>query len=559
MSKPAGRQDYREVLGKLFQSLKSIAFSDAIAKKPDVKPAASADRARVPAEARRPTRPPFEQPPLSPFPARSLERLREERRQALKPTNLPTNRGRATANDEDKTRRAELPAGPLEPLQVRGAEALAFVLKNVDLSALEHGDEVASGGPEATDLLMRRIRAGAERLRKRPKPDEAGFIVGFDFGTSCSKIVIHQPGAGDLAYALPVPKHLQVREQGKEQDHLWRSMVWFDDGTGRFTLEPADGSRPLQGFKTGLIQSKGHRMTKGVTNAQAATAYLALMIAYVIGHHDLSAPAGFNRTRHFSRFHFGVPVACKDEGGCVREFSRVLSAAFKLVPFAPEVDMARVREALQTATAEMAATSTTPFVLFEELAGVIAGYRASPDSRRGPHVVVDVGAATLDVATFFIPDGDYKIPVYMSAVELLGAEALTSARINEVPDATFRAACNQHTRRVLSFTFLRKDADFFPQNGIPKPLLFVGGGRLTDVHDATYQTYPKGLEAPRVTPLPGRNLRYDKNTDFARLLVAWGLSQEEIDLPLFKPPSQIEDEVRRVRDFSSKYVDKDLC
>jgi len=300
-------------------------------------------------------------------------------------------------------------------------------------------------------------------------------------------------------------------------------------------------------------------MSGGVTHAHAAVAYLGLLIAFIIGQHRRHPPAGFASVSHYSRFHFGVPVACKDEPGCADEFRRVLSAAFEVAPFAADLDLETVKAAHKRATADQPTTADTPFVLFEELAGVIAGYKASPDHRRGPHVIVDVGASTLDVATFHIPDGDHKVLVFMSGVGLLGAEALRASRDVAVPDPTFRAACAQHTRHVLSTTFLRKDSDFFPQNGIPKPLLFVGGGRLTDVHDELYSNYPKGLEAPRRTPAPGSNLRYDTDTDFARLLLAWGLAQDELDLPQLKPPSEIEDEVRRYRDYRDLYVDKDMC
>ena len=55
------------------------------------------------------------------------------------------------------------------------------------------------------------------------------------------------------------------------------------------------------------------------------------------------------------------------------------------------------------------------------------------------------------------------------------------------------------------------------------------------------------------------NLQYDEGADFARLLLAWGLSQEETELPVLKPPSEIEDEVRRIRDYQDGYVDKDVC
>lgn len=477
----------------------------------------------------------------------------------------PPNRGPDASGDLPSLRRsppapAPAPGREKAPAELQGKDALAYVAARIDLSALrgEEAPLVSIAEPVVADLEAS-LAAGGDILLERPTPDEGGFLVGFDFGTSSSKIVVHQPGAGDLAYALRAPDDLCVNELGRRQQHLWRSVVWFDRTSSRFSLTPRNGAVAIEGFKTGLIQGSGHRMSGGVTHAHAAIAYLALLIAFVLGQHRRHPPPGFAGDSHFSRFHFGVPVACKDEPGCADEFRRVLAAAFEVAPFAADLDIETVKAAHKRAMASPATTAESPFVLFEELAGVIAGYKASPDHRSGPHVIVDVGASTLDVATFHIPEGDHKVLVFMSAVDLLGAEALRAARRRDVPDPTFRAACAQHTRRVLSTTFLRKDSDFFPQNGIPKPLLFVGGGRLTDVHDELYSNYPKGLEAPRRTPAPGANLQYDKNTDFARLLLAWGLSQEESELPLLKPPSEIEDQVRRHYDYRDRYIDKDMC
>lgn len=479
----------------------------------------------------------------------------------LGPTNVPPNPGRYANGVLEPIRRpAPTPARERGPAELQGKAALAYVAARIDLSALrgEAPLPLAIAEPILSDLETSLV-AGGDILLERPTPDEEGYLVGFDFGTSSSKIVIHQPGAGDLAYALGVPDGLCAQEQGHSQQHLWRSVVWYHPTSGRFSLTPRVGAVAIEGFKTGLIQATGHRMSGGVTHAHAAVAYLALLIAFIVGQHRRHPPPGFDGGSHFSRFHFGVPVACKDEPGCADEFRRVLAAAFEVAPFAADLDLETVKAAHKRVAADLATTADSPFDLFEELAGVIAGYKASPDHRRGPHVIVDVGASTLDVATFHIPDGDYKVLVFMSSVGLLGAEALRASRRSEVPDPTFRAACAQHTRHVLSTTFLRKDSDFFPLNGIPKPLLFVGGGRLTDVHDELYSNYPNGLEAPRRTPEPGTNLQYDTSTDFARLLLAWGLSQEELELPVLKPSSEIEDEVRRFRDYRDVYVDKDMC
>jgi hypothetical protein len=231
---------------------------------------------------------------------------------------------------------------------------------------------------------------------------------------------------------------------------------------------------------------------------------------------------------------------------------------FDEAPFAAGLDLQTVKAALGEAI-DVTPSGDTPFLMFEELAGVIAGYNASPDHRTGPHVIVDVGASTLDVATFHIPDGAYNVQVLMSGVEVLGAEALRLALQEAVPKPTLRAACAHHTRHILSTTFRRKDRNFAPKNGIAKPLLLVGGGRLTEIHDELYTVLAEGLEGLKRTPMPGSILLASTETDYERLLLAWGLSQDQVDIPELKRPSEIEDEVRRHRDYRDVYVDKDMC
>jgi len=548
--------DFREGLGLL----KDAFQAEAEAARAEAKAAAPQPIRQPPAKATPAS--PAVKPAVKVKPAKQSNGKKPNRPSPrLGPTNVPPNPGRYANGVLEPVRR---PSPPPErkktPADLTGKEALAYVASRIDLSALRGEAPLPQAMPDsdAADLAAN-VAAGGEILLENPRPDEAGYLIGFDFGTSSSKIVIHQPGAGDLAYAVRVPDALCAEEQGRRQQHLWRSVVWYHAESRRFSLTPRDGAVAIEGFKTGLIQATGHRMSGGVTHAHAAVAYLALLIAFIIGQHNRHPPAGFDGRSHYSRFHFGVPVACKDEPGCADQFRRVLAAAFEVAPLAADLDLETVKTAHKRAIADQPVTAETPFVLFEELAGVIAGYKASPDHRRGPHVIVDVGASTLDVATFHIPDGAHKVLVYMSAVGLLGAEALRAARSVAIPDPTFRAACAQHTRHVIYTTYHRKDADFRYLNGIPKPLLFVGGGRLTDVHKELYRNYPEGLEAPLRTPNPGANLRYDSDTDFARLLLAWGLAQEELDLPQLKPPSEIEDEVRRHRDYRDLFVDKDMC
>lgn len=413
---------------------------------------------------------------------------------------------------------------------------------------------------ESKASLTRYLSVGSELLLKRPDPDEVGYIVGFDFGTSSSKIVFHQPGAGDPAYAMPIPWELRVEERGRRQDHLWRTVIWFDPTLSRFFAFPAAGAMPIEGFKTRLLQSDASELLPGVTAAEAATAYLASVFAYAVGHYHLDAPEGFRKDSHFASFHFGVPVASMEDGDCADVFRRVANAAVLVAGQADTLQLKDVRAALEVTDPSGPVTGQTSCVLFEELSAVVAGYRASPDHSNGPHVIVDIGASTLDIATFNVLAGDSFIPVLYTSVELLGADAHSAATQRELDDDLFVRACQAQTEQVLTITRTRRDPQFASKNGVPKPMLFVGGGRLDPIYEQIYRAYEAGLGAPRRTPLPGKNLSYDQQTDFSRLLLAWGLSQEDIRLPPIKPPSQIEDFSSPPRRGSGNgFVSKDDC
>ena len=413
---------------------------------------------------------------------------------------------------------------------------------------------------EAEESAVRSIvTRGGHILIERAEPDETGYLVGFDFGTSSSKVVIHQPGAQDLAYALPVPEPLRVEERGRRQDHLWRTVVWFNPQTQSFSLLPLAGHRPIEGFKTKLIQSDGDARLGPVSAMEAATAYLAMLCAFTIGHHALYAPRGFKRDQHYSRFHLGAPVSSLEEADCVSAFRVCLNAAMQLAPRASALDLVSVQQAVATAGNASEVTGATPCLLFEELAAVVAGYRASSDHRRGPHLIVDVGASTLDIATFSILDEQSPVPVFYSSVELLGSDSYAVARALEVSSDQFGKACQAQCEQVLYTTWTRRDPQFRSKNGIPKPLIFIGGGRLNRFYEDIFQRYTTALESHTRTPQPGNNLTFDPSTDFARLLVAWGLSQEDIRLPRIKAPSEIEDFSPVPSSGTAGFVSKDMC
>lgn len=471
------------------------------------------------------------------------------------------NPGRLTPKLSECPRRASAPTRA-EPKPLTGQAALDHVLRHVDLAAL---NQVTTAAPSASSTTAEGVRSiisrGAALLSANPNPDPMGYRVGLDFGTSTTKVVICSDAA-DTDYAMAVPPELQVDEHGRRQEHLWRTCVWFDDAEQRFDLIPSATTRPILGFKTGLIQREGHRMLAGFSHHAASAAYLALLIAYIVGCDAERMERQGTSPRLYSRFHIGVPVACLEEDDRVASFHRVAQAAFRLAPTAASLTLDKVMEALSMEVVSTTTDADTPYQLFEELAGVVAGYNLTPERSTGPHMIVDIGAATLDVATFYIPDGENPLEVYESGVVLLGAQALECALNAGVSEPVFKAACQHHTGSILNDTRRFKHFVFEAGPGSPpKPMIYVGGGRLSPIYKATYQGYSEAFLAPMRTPGVSRWLERDLTTDAERLLLAWGLAQDPgaEAIPMIRPRSQVVPIVRRVRDWQGDYIGPEVC
>ncbi len=518
--------------------------------------------------------PPTSTRPSPPFVAASSKQPKSARNTAMHKSTHPSVKphggrafayvkpGRLTPKLAETKKQVSAPA-PRGPEQLSGAAALRHVLDRVDLAAL-HGKaqpaiQICS---ETHDAVTDLVKRGAAIFTQAPDPDLMGYRVGLDFGTSATKVVVCSDAA-DVDYAMEVPPDLQVEEHGRRQQHLWRTCVWFDDAKQLFRLAPSDTTRPIFGFKTGLIQGDGRRMlSPGISHTAASTAYLALLIAYIIGMDADRLERQGGLKRHYSRFHIGVPVASLEEDERVAGFHRVVQAAFVLAPSADALTLDAVTAALRQELGPTETHAHTPYQLFEELAGVVAGYMLTPERSAGPHIIVDVGAATLDVATFFIPDGENPLEVYESGVELLGAQALDCAMAAQIPASTFGAACQEHTRHILSKTFRTKDYAFLPGPGNPsKPMIYVGGGRKTSLHQSTYEGYAKAFLAPMRSPGVGRWLERNVETDQERLLLAWGLAQDPgaDAIPRIRPPSQVVPVLRRTKDWEGRFIGPEAC
>lgn len=199
--------------------------------------------------------------------------------------------------------------------------------------------------------------------------------------------------------------------------------------------------------------------------------------------------------------------------------------------------------------------------VYPELAAVVAGYSGSRERHMGPNVVIDCGAATLDIATFILRSGEGQaaFSTFEAKVATLGAEAWRWAKGEGVTEDDFLDTCHDlHAAVFLPTQDHRAPREFGTDPATNKKdvqLIAVGGG----MNAKMYRTFTKPLaerygrqELHLSAP---EKLKCIEGTDYSRLLVADGLARRHFDIPEFRKPSEIEDVQKKKIDYSGRYIE----
>lgn len=397
------------------------------------------------------------------------------------------------------------------------------------------------------------IALGSETIAAHPEPNEPGYIIGCDFGTSSIKIAVRQPyQAGNPVAARPVPNLLQ----SNSHPYLWQSVLWFSPETYTFSLLPGKGMVALEGFKAGILaEGGGERVLPEfpVTRNEAAATFLALQLSHCLGWYEKHRPLGVDAARNFLSINIGIPVAAHDQSKTYRDFRHIVSAARALMPHATCLTHDKVRECYQASTHEL----PVGFDLVPELTAAITGYANEPFATDGAHILIDVGASTLDVVAFNLVDR-VRVAAFAAEVKLLGAAALDAARGSGFSDDLFRLACADQYREVLNHA---RHPNVAPRNfdatlrRSPVQLITIGGGSKTSVHkEFITRVHPTLGDLKIIQPSPPAHMTSLK-CDASRLLLAYGLTSDfpeqlELHRPSEIPP--IEDHRGSAMSFISK-------
>lgn len=451
-----------------------------------------------------------------------------------------------------------------------------------------------------------------------PKVSEIDVVIGLDFGTSASKVVIQAPDLpGKPCFAVDFGKHGYTANP-----YLLPSKLWVaPDKT--CSLEVAENAKLVTSIKLPLfIKSKGFMSVEKFAKEfpdfeEIAASYLALLLKcskkwFLEKQGDI---IGKNAKINW-HLNLGVPTICIEENEEKRIFTKVGKVAWIL-----STSLKKKAISLNDANLEFKQwdegvsweenEEKCSFELIPEIAAGAIGYAKSDNRINGLHLVVDIGASTVDVCCFNLDKnkGDDYYELKHAIVKDLGTIMLYNTWVNAFlktnihhikknyleqdpiknlnEDSSMfyvpidllekvKVEANKRFRKELELLFRdviwttkqkRDQINPIWSKGL-LPIILIGGGSKMDFFASEVNNINKWItknsrtEGARIIVPPVlkslRNL--DANLDYHHYFyVAWGLSHLSLDIGNIEPMDKVDDKLRpKPIDFSYKYVSQEM-
>ena len=441
------------------------------------------------------------------------------------------------------------------------------------------------------------------QVNSKPNGEEREVVIGLDFGTACTKVAIRDDALGEV-YAVPFGN---LAHSG--HPYLLATRVYADQG-GCLNLQ--SGTFEIENLKIELLAgAENSLLSSGEPGADASaldicTGYLALVLREVL-HWFLSEHGNsYHNCRLIWQLNIGVPSRSYDNKPELDMFQVLALAAWQEAVREGQVTVensriavAKQREIVRDHKRKRDIVTNEPCLHPEDVGAIpeviaeVVAYARSDLRREGTHLLVDVGASTLDVATFILHtnDGEDQFSLLTAEVRNLGAYVLHRQRITDIAkraedtlaqtlgqadgisplpelssylpvdaeslvnvDQEFQGKCNRLISKILWETRTRRNPIAFVwDKGGELPVFVCGGGRslrvyVESVESAVRSSAPHTHADLLSLPKPS-NFHADESApdEYDRLAVAFGLSTRKDRIGEVTPPAAIGDIDREVR------------
>ncbi|MFC1850962.1 hypothetical protein ACFL27_12280 [candidate division CSSED10-310 bacterium] len=448
--------------------------------------------------------------------------------------------------------------------------------------------------------------------RETPK-NERDIIIGFDFGTSCTKVVIRDDVI-NVSYAVPFEFTTCAKIP-----FLLPTCIRVDD---HGSLSLTSGKHIFEDLKIKLIENSKKKLLKSddatVSAFDLAVGYIALVLREVRKWFWLNHSDTYRNDRLNWQVNIGMPARSFDDKKLEMIFRTIALAGWNLSVNKADLNIDLIHQAIKKSQRQLKSTSQKIsqkkydihpdyVIAIPEIIAEVIGYANSPLKKPGLHFLVDVGASTLDTSTFILNEKDYDKHYYLLTAEVdrygsyslhyhrllllskilekhLADWTIVNDGLSPIPDvqdffsemnakkvdldSDFKIDCKKLVNKVILVTKNNRDPHSEVwQKGLP--VFLCGGGAKIDFYKKVitasanelgknFNIAPyKILELPLPANLKAPGL---SRHDYNRLAVAYGLSFSKDSIGEIKPPRKIEDLVpdRQVKDYKASYVSKDM-
>ncbi len=298
------------------------------------------------------------------------------------------------------------------------------------------------------------LAVDATVTRYRSPRETVDLVVGLDFGTSSAKVVVRSPyfGRGN-AVVVKWP-------DGEGRDTFLLPTTLQSAESGGFQV-PADADFSNRDLKVDLLDRPGSRDARAL-----AAAYLAWVLRtsrqYVL---DKQADVYGKYVIRWA-VNLGIPSAGYDDDETRECFLAVGRAAWRL-------SLRREAPTMKDAVAALLVSDPSDQdVLLEvvpEIVAEVAGYARARERRDGLHVIVDVGASTIDVCGFVLHErqGDDRYELLTALVERLDVLEVHVKRLAKTEEAGCRPRPGVPSREAGPFAVIPQRAlDYVERPGV---------------------------------------------------------------------------------------------